>query len=70
MASVLPNRGSGQALTRGFAVFGYHVTGSTGTLLLCGIAVGAVAVFGLSLLLADTPPARANPRRAPIRMRT
>ena len=33
-------------------MFGYHVTGSTGTLFLYGIVVGAVAVVGLSLLLA------------------
>ena len=39
-------------LTRPFAVFGYHVTGSTGTLFLYGIVVGALALLGLSLLLA------------------
>ena len=33
-------------------MFGYHVTGSTGTLFLYGIVVGALALFGLSLLLA------------------
>ena len=31
-AGVLSNSGSGHALTHPFAVFGYHVTGSTGTL--------------------------------------
>jgi hypothetical protein len=46
------NGGSGHALTHGFAVSGYHVTGSTGTLFLYGIVVGAIAVPGLSLLLA------------------
>jgi Sec-independent protein translocase protein TatA len=51
VAGVLSNAGSGHALTHGFSVFGYHVTGSTGTLFLYGIVVGAVAVFGLSLLL-------------------
>ncbi len=51
VAGVLSNEGSGHALTHGFAVFGYHVTGSTGTLFLAGIAVGAVALAGLSLLL-------------------
>jgi acyl-CoA synthetase (AMP-forming)/AMP-acid ligase II len=35
-----------------FAVFGYHVTGSTGTLFLYGIVVGALAVAGLGMLLA------------------
>src|SRR3954454_11448264 len=34
VAGVLANAGSGHALTSGFAVFGYHVTGSTGTLFL------------------------------------
>jgi hypothetical protein len=34
-----------------FSVFGYHLTGSTGTLFLFGIAVGAVASFGLFLPL-------------------
>jgi hypothetical protein len=68
VASVLPNGGSGMRLPTGFAVLGYQVTGFTGTLSRYGIAVGAVAVSGLSLL-ADTP-ARTNPRRASIRRRT
>jgi hypothetical protein len=51
MAGVLANSGSGHALTHGFAVFGYHVTGSTGTLFLYGLVVGAAGVLGLSLLL-------------------
>src|SRR6202020_3084197 len=59
-AGVLSNSGSGHALTHGFAVFGYHVTGSTGALFLYGIVVGAVAVLGLSLLLAG---ARRTSRR-------
>lgn len=60
VAGVLSNGGSGHALTHGFAVFGYHVTGSTGTLFLYGIVVGAIAVAGLSLLLAG---ARRTSRR-------
>ena len=60
VAGVLSNGGSGHALTHPFAVFGYHVTGSTGTLFLYGIVVGAVALFGLSLLLAG---ARRTSRR-------
>ena len=60
MAGVLTNSGSGHALTRGFEVFGYHVTGSTGTLFLCGIVVGAAGMLGLSLLLAG---ARRTSRR-------
>jgi hypothetical protein len=60
VAGVLTNGGSGHALTHGFAVFGYHVTGSTGTLFLYGIVVGAVGLLGLSLLLAG---ARRTSRR-------
>jgi hypothetical protein len=60
VAGVLGNGGSGHALTHGFGVFGYHVTGSTGTLFLAGIVVGAVALAGLSLLLAG---ARRTSRR-------
>ena len=60
VAGVLSNGGSGHALTHEFAVFGYHVTGSTGTLFLSGIVVGAIAVAGLSLLLAG---ARRTSRR-------
>ena len=59
VAGVLSNGGSGHAVTH-FAVFGYHVTGSTGTLFLYGIVVGALALFGLSLLLAG---ARRTSRR-------
>ena len=51
VAGVLGN-GDAHALAHGFSVFGYHVTGSTGTLFLYGIVVGAVALFGLWLLLA------------------
>jgi hypothetical protein len=60
VAGVLSNSGSGHVLTHHFAVFGYHVTGSTGTLFLYGIVVGAVGVLGLSLLLAG---ARRTSRR-------
>jgi hypothetical protein len=60
VAGVLTNGGSTHALTHGFAVFGYHVTGSTGTLFLYGIVVGALALFGLSVLLAG---ARRTSRR-------
>jgi len=44
---VLSNAGAGHPLTD-FSVFGYHLTGSTGTLFLLGIAVGAVASLRLS----------------------
>ena len=46
VAGVLANSGSSHALTHGFAVFGYHVTGSTGTLFLYGIVVGVIGLFG------------------------
>ena len=59
MAGVLANGGHAHAVTH-FAVFGYHVTGSTGTLFLYGIVVGALALAGLSLLLAG---ARRTSRR-------
>ena len=45
-------RGAAHPLTENFSVFGYHVTGSTGTLFLVGIVVGAVGMLGLSVLLA------------------
>lgn len=52
LVGVLSNAGPTHPLTETFAVFGYHVTGSTGTLFLFGIVVGAVALLGLSVLLA------------------
>jgi hypothetical protein len=60
LAGVLTNAGSGHQLTHDFAVFGYHVTGSTGTVFLYGIVVGAIALLGLALLLAG---ARRTSRR-------
>jgi hypothetical protein len=60
VSGVLSNSGSGHPLTHPFAVFGYHVTGSTGTLFLYGIVVGALGLLGLSLLLAG---ARRTSRR-------
>ena len=59
VAGVLANGGHAHAVTH-FAVFGYHVTGSTGTLFLYGIITGAVAMAGLSMLLAG---ARRTSRR-------
>ena len=55
VAGVLANGGHAHEVTH-FAVFGYHVTGSTGTLFLYGIVVGALA-------LARAEPAAG--RRAP-----
>jgi hypothetical protein len=60
VAGVLANTGSDHALVHPFAVFGYHVTGSTGTLFLYGIVLGAIGVAGLGLLLAG---ARRTSRR-------
>jgi len=60
VTGVLSNGGSGHAITH-FAVFGYHVTGSTGSLFLYGIVVGALGLLGLSLLLAGAR--RASRRR-------
>lgn len=60
VAGVLHNAGSAHTLTHGFSVFGYHVTGSTGTLFLYGIVVGAVAALAVCLLLAS---ARRTARR-------
>jgi hypothetical protein len=57
---VLTNAGAAHRLTENFSLFGYHVTGSTGTLFLSGIVVGAVAMLGLSVLLAG---ARRTARR-------
>ena len=60
VAAVLGNAGHGHELTSGFSMLGYHVTGSTGALFLYGIVVGAIALAGLSLLLAS---ARRTSRR-------
>jgi hypothetical protein len=60
VAGVLANGGTGHPLAHHFTVFGYHVTGSTGTLFLYGIVVGTLGMLGLSLLLAG---ARRTSRR-------
>ena len=60
VAGVFNNVGSGHALTHGFSVLGYHITGSTGALFLYGIVVGAAGMLGLGLLLAG---ARRTSRR-------
>jgi hypothetical protein len=46
IVGVPSNAGAAHPLTD-FSVFGYHLTGSTGTLFLFGIAVGAVVALGL-----------------------
>ena len=60
LAGIFTNSGTTHELTHNFAVFGYHVTGSTGTLFLYGIVLGAIGVLGLGLLLAG---ARRTSRR-------
>ncbi|MFF3566584.1 hypothetical protein [Nocardia jiangxiensis] len=60
VAGIFANGGSNHALTDNFAVFGYHVTGSTGVLFLYGIVVGGIGIAGLGLLLAG---ARRTSRR-------
>lgn len=65
-AGVLGNSGSTDAVTGHFTVLGYHVTGSTGTLFLYGVAVGAIGVCGLFLLLGG---ARRNARRGRVARR-
>ncbi|MEV2221901.1 hypothetical protein AB0E01_18760 [Nocardia vinacea] len=60
VAGVFANGGSTHTLTDDFAVFGYHVTGSTGVLFLYGIVVGGIGIAGLGMLLAG---ARRTARR-------
>ena len=52
VVGVLANSGTAHPLNDTFSVFGYHVTGSTGTLFVFGMVTGAVAMLGLSVLLA------------------
>lgn len=52
VVGVLGNSGTAHLLTETFSVFGYHVTGSTGTLFIFGMVIGAIAMLGLSVLLA------------------
>lgn len=64
VVGVVSNAGSEHLLTDGFAVFNYHVTGSTGTVLLYGILIGAVGLAGLSLVLAGATRAAGRGRAA------
>jgi hypothetical protein len=52
LLGVLNNAGPAHPLSENFSVLGYHVTGSTGTLFLFGIVIGALAMLGMSVLLA------------------
>ncbi|SEK47020.1 hypothetical protein [Streptacidiphilus jiangxiensis] len=60
VAGFFSNTGSAHAVNGAFSVFGHHMTGSTGTLFLFGIIVGAAGMLGLGLLLAG---ARRTSRR-------
>ncbi|MEU6313650.1 hypothetical protein [Streptomyces sp. NPDC047014] len=53
VTGVFGNFGAANSLSAGgdFSIFGYHATGSTGSLFLTGIIVGAVATFGLALVM-------------------
>ena len=52
VVGVSANAGAGHAVGDGFSIVGLNVTGmSTGQLFLFGIAVGVVAMLGLSMLL-------------------
>lgn len=63
VAGALTNNGSGHEVTGGFSVFGNGVTGSTGTLFLSGIVVGAAALFGLWLAWAGVRHRRGSVSR-------
>ncbi|WP_199882005.1 hypothetical protein [Streptomyces sp. CB03911] len=60
VAGIVTNAGGAHELTNSFSVFGHQVTGSTGTLFLFGVIVGAAAMLGLGLLLTG---ARRSSRR-------
>lgn len=65
MVGVLANGGTGHELpSDSFTVLGYHVTGSTGILFLCGILVGVAGLIGLSVLLAGAQRSASRGTRA------
>ncbi|OKK15634.1 hypothetical protein AMK16_27420 [Streptomyces sp. CB00455] len=63
VAGIFGNAGAAHHLGTGgdFSIFGYHTTGSTGSLFLSGIIVGAVALLGLTLVMIG---ARRSARRS------
>ena len=61
VVGMLGNAGADHPPTENFAVFGYHPTGSTGTLFLLRIVVGVVASLGFSRLFVS---ARCSASRA------
>lgn len=52
LAGVFANTGGSHLLGHNVNILGYHLSGSTGKLLLVGIVVGAVGMLGLNMLLA------------------
>ncbi|MFE7098721.1 hypothetical protein [Streptomyces erythrochromogenes] len=56
LAGIFGNTGAGHELGAGgdFSVLGYHATGSTGSLFLSGVIVGAAALLGLTLVVVGT----------------
>jgi hypothetical protein len=69
ITGVLANAGPAHPLTGNFSVFGYHITGSTGTLFLFGIVIGALAMLGLSVLLAGARRTAGRGRDARLELR-
>lgn len=72
IAGVLSNAGAGHPPTDKFAVFGYHPTGSTGTLFLLRIVVGVVVSLEFSGLFVGarrSASRAADARRAAARFR-
>ena len=53
LIGIFGNFGAGHGLDAGgdFSILGYHATGSTGSLFLIGIIVGAAALLGLALVM-------------------
>lgn len=69
VTGVLANAGPGHPLGGNFSVLGYHVTGSTGTLFVFGIVIGALAMLGLSVLLAGARRTAGRGRDARLELR-
>ena len=69
ITGVLANAGPAHPLIGNFSVLGYHVTGSTGTLFVVGIVIGALAMLGLSVLLAGARRTAGRGRDARLELR-
>lgn len=54
VVGVLHNHGSAHPLGARVDILGYHLTGSTGKLLLAGVIIGAVGMLGLALMVAGS----------------